>query len=89
MRDIAFRYEPRPRIHRGRGSPITSFLTTLQSWHHPYGGGGRGGIFTEHFCTGAPLERLPDLRLAIPEDEVEWEFFIPFRRLSALPVTWG
>jgi cytochrome P450 PksS len=59
------------------------------------------GIGT-HFCTGAPLarlelqiafplllKRLPNLRLAIPEDQVEWEFFFPFRRLAALPVTWG
>jgi cytochrome P450 PksS len=59
------------------------------------------GIGT-HFCTGAPLarlelqvafpillERLPQLRLAIPDEAVEWEFFFPFRRLAALPVAWG
>ena len=58
------------------------------------------GIGT-HFCTGAPLarlelqiafpillERLPNLRLAIPDEEIEWEFFFPFRRLAALPVAW-
>ena len=58
---------------------------------------GRGS----HYCLGAPLARLeaeiaietllrrrPDLRLAAPQDELEWRPTPGFRRLVALPVAW-
>jgi cytochrome P450 len=58
---------------------------------------GRGS----HYCLGAPLarletevaletlfRRLPELRLAIPRDELEWRPTPGFRRVVALPVAW-
>jgi cytochrome P450 len=54
-----------------------------------------------HFCLGAPvarvefqvalgslLARLPGLRLAVPEAELEWEADHIFHPLHALPVAW-
>ena len=58
---------------------------------------GRGS----HYCLGAPLarleavialetlsRRLPELRLAVTPDELEWRPTPGFRRLEALPVAW-
>jgi cytochrome P450 len=58
---------------------------------------GRGS----HYCLGAPLarleaeialetlfRRLPELRLAVPRDQLEWRPTPGFRRLVALPVAW-
>jgi cytochrome P450 len=58
---------------------------------------GRGS----HYCLGAPLarleaeialetlfRRLPELRLAVPRDRLEWRPTPGFRRLVALPVAW-
>jgi cytochrome P450 len=58
---------------------------------------GRGS----HYCLGAPLarleaeialetlfRRLPELRLAVPRDQVEWRPTPGFRRVVALPVAW-
>ena len=58
---------------------------------------GRGS----HYCLGAPLarleaevaletlfRRLPELRLAVPRDQLEWRATPGFRRVTALPVTW-
>jgi cytochrome P450 PksS len=58
---------------------------------------GRGS----HYCLGAPLarleaeialetlfRRLPNLRLAVPPNELEWRATPTFRRLAALPVAW-
>ncbi|HEY7200600.1 MAG TPA: cytochrome P450, partial [Candidatus Dormibacteraeota bacterium] len=52
-----------------------------------------------HVCLGAPLARLegdvafttllrrvPDLRLAVPREEVTWQMTLNTRGLSALPV---
>ena len=52
-----------------------------------------------HFCIGAPLarieapiafarliERFPKLRLAVPEDELEWQRTVGFRGPQSLPV---
>jgi cytochrome P450 len=60
-------------------------------------GFGRG----PHYCLGAPLarleteialttllERLPNLRLAIAEDELYWRPIPLFRSLASLPVAW-
>ena len=60
-------------------------------------GFGRGS----HYCLGAPLarleaeialetlfRRLPELRLAVPRDQLEWRPTPGFRRVVALPVTW-
>jgi cytochrome P450 len=60
-------------------------------------GFGRGS----HYCLGAPLarleaevalgtllRRLPGLRLAVPDDELEWRPAPLFRSLAALPVAW-
>ncbi|GGV09041.1 cytochrome P450 hydroxylase [Streptomyces filipinensis] len=54
-----------------------------------------------HYCLGAPLARLeaevaltgliarfPDLRLAVPAEELEWLPSFHHRGLKALPVTW-
>jgi len=59
---------------------------------------GRGS----HYCLGAPLarleaevalstlfRRLPDLRLAVPADELSWRPVPLFRSLAALPVAWN
>jgi cytochrome P450 len=64
---------------------------------NPHLGFGKG----HHYCLGAPLarletevalnmllERLPGLRVAIPEEELRWRFLPGFRALEALPVTW-
>ncbi len=61
-------------------------------------GFGRGS----HYCLGAPLarveadialrtlfSRLPDLQLAIAEEELYWRPIPLFRSLASLPVTWG
>jgi cytochrome P450 len=58
---------------------------------------GRGS----HFCLGAPLarleaeialetlfRRLPNLRLAVAPNELEWRATPTFRRLETLPVAW-
>jgi cytochrome P450 len=58
---------------------------------------GRGS----HYCLGAPLarlegeiaiatllRRLPDLRLAVPREELTWRPVPLFRALAALPVAW-
>ena len=58
---------------------------------------GRGS----HYCLGAPLarleaeialetlfRRLPNLRLAVPPNELEWRATPTFRRLEKLPVAW-
>jgi cytochrome P450 len=58
---------------------------------------GRGS----HYCLGAPLarlegeiavstllRRLPDLRLAVPRDDLSWRPVPLFRALAALPVAW-
>jgi cytochrome P450 len=58
---------------------------------------GRGS----HYCLGAPLarleaeialetlfRRLPELRLAVPPEQLEWRPTPGFRRLVALPVAW-
>jgi cytochrome P450 len=55
-----------------------------------------------HHCLGAPLarmdlqialttlfDRFPDLRLAVPEDQVEWKSGLAVRGPVTLPVTWG
>jgi cytochrome P450 len=55
-----------------------------------------------HYCLGAPLarmegeialstlfRRLPNLRLAIPVESLEWRLVPLFRSLSKLPVTWA
>lgn len=55
-----------------------------------------------HYCMGAPLARLeadialrtlltnlPNLRVAVPEEELRYRFLPGFRALEALPVTWG
>jgi cytochrome P450 len=34
------------------------------------------------------LTRLPDLRLAVPEDEVPWKVGMLMRGPTALPVSW-
>jgi cytochrome P450 len=60
-------------------------------------GFGRG----PHYCLGAPLarleteialetllRRLPNLRLAIAEDELDWRPISIFRSLASLPVAW-
>ncbi|HEX6871155.1 MAG TPA: cytochrome P450 [Micromonosporaceae bacterium] len=54
-----------------------------------------------HHCLGAQLGRIeleivlaallrhtPNLRLAVPESELEWNRFVAFRRPRELPVTW-
>lgn len=54
-----------------------------------------------HYCLGAPLarleaeialralgERLPDLRLAVPDSELAWRSGVLFRGVAQLPVTW-
>ena len=54
-----------------------------------------------HYCLGAPLARVegkialqalfgrfPDLRLAVPESELEWRSGVLFRGLKRLPLTW-
>ncbi len=54
-----------------------------------------------HYCLGAPLarleaqvafpillERLPDLRLAVPEDQLEWRNSILVRGMEAMPVAY-
>jgi cytochrome P450 len=54
-----------------------------------------------HYCLGAPLarleieialssllRRLPDIRLAAPQQELRWRLNPGFRRLEALPVVW-
>lgn len=55
--------------------------------------------FGIHFCLGAPLARLeakrafqmllaqyPDIRLAVPAEQLEWQGVFALRRLKALPV---
>lgn len=55
-----------------------------------------------HHCLGGPLvrmlfqtalsallDRLPDLRLAVPEHELPWQPGLELRRLVRLPVAWG
>jgi cytochrome P450 PksS len=54
-----------------------------------------------HYCLGAPLarlegqiafrrllERVPTLRLAVPESSLRWRKGLNLRGLEALPVTW-
>ncbi|MEU6118760.1 cytochrome P450 [Streptomyces sp. NPDC047117] len=54
-----------------------------------------------HYCMGAPLarlemqialgtlaQRLPELRLAVPADEVRWRTGLQLRTPEAVPVTW-
>ena len=54
-----------------------------------------------HYCLGAPLARVegkialqtlfgrfPDLRLAVPESELEWRSGVLFRGLKRLPLLW-
>lgn len=64
---------------------------------NPHLGFGKGA----HYCLGAPLARLeteiamtslltqlPDIKLAVPENELRWRFLPGFRGLESLPVTW-
>jgi cytochrome P450 PksS len=54
-----------------------------------------------HYCLGAPLARLeghialetllrrmPNLRLAVPVDQLQWHSGVLFRGLESLPLTW-
>ncbi|MFV2098347.1 MULTISPECIES: cytochrome P450 [unclassified Micromonospora] len=65
---------------------------------NPHVGFGHG----VHHCLGAQLarmelqvaveavvRRLPQLRLAVPEDQLVWKTGLLVRGLSAMPVTWG
>ncbi|GAA2410506.1 cytochrome P450 [Actinomadura vinacea] len=69
-------------------------LTRSKNTHLSFGHG-------LHHCLGGPLvrmlfqtalsallERLPDLRLAVPESELPWQDSLELRRLQQLPVTW-
>jgi cytochrome P450 len=64
---------------------------------NPHLGLGKGS----HYCLGAPLarleteiamntllSRLPNLKLAVDENELRWRFLPGFRGLEALPVEW-
>jgi hypothetical protein len=35
------------------------------------------------------VDRFPDLRLAVPEDQLEWKNGLAVRGPVALPITWG
>jgi cytochrome P450 len=76
-------------------SPDTLDVTREDVKHVGFGRG-------PHYCLGAPLarleteialtaliERFPDLRLAIAEDELYWRPIPLFRSLASLPVAWG
>lgn len=64
---------------------------------NPHMGFGKG----VHYCLGAPLarieaeialntllQRLPDMRLAVPTADLRWRLTPTFRSLEALPVEW-
>lgn len=66
--------------------------------HNPHLAFGKG----VHYCLGAPLarmegkialstlfRRLPNLRLAVPAESLEWRLVPLFRSLNKLPVAWG
>jgi len=69
----------------------------LERSPNPHLGFGKG----LHYCLGSPLARLetdvalttllarlPNLRLAVPEEELRYRFLPGFRGLEALPVRW-
>lgn len=73
---------------------VTRGVGQNTSQHLGYGHG-------PHRCIGSPLanvelevayttmlERMPNLRLAVPESELQWEPRIAMRRMIATPVTW-
>ena len=78
-------------------SPIRATLDLRREAAGKHVGFGRG----PHYCLGAPLarleteialatllERLPNLRLAIAEDDLYWRPIPIFRSLASLPLEW-
>lgn len=74
--------------------PATLDLTRPKNPHLSFGHG-------LHHCLGPPLvrmmfqtalsallERLPDLRLAVPEPQLPWHPSLELRSLKSLPITW-
>ncbi len=81
------------RDHGMFANPEEMNLTREENKHIAFGQG-------IHYCLGAPLarlegeiafrtllERMPDLRLAVPRDQVEWRGAMNLRGLVSLPVT--
>ncbi len=76
-------------------NPNTFDITRQNNKHLGFGQG-------IHYCLGAPLARMeakkalinlltrnPNLQLAIPESEIEWQRVPAWHRLKQLPVTFG